>query len=81
MKKPEIDAYGWVNGKYYDDLSEVINPLIDALVEAQKVLETTAEDALGIATTSDGSTNYYVVDELLHHIKTALRDAGVKKEE
>ena len=32
MKKPEIDAYGWINGKYYDDLSEVINPLIDALV-------------------------------------------------
>ena len=36
MKKPEIDAYGWVNGKYYDDLSEVINPLIDALMTALK---------------------------------------------
>ena len=76
MKKPEIDAYGWVNGKYYDDLSEVINPLMDALVDAKKAIEYLPEDALGIATTSDGSTNYYVVDELLHHIKQALRNAG-----
>ena len=54
--------------------------LIDALVEAKKAIEYVPEDALGIATTSDGSTNYYVVDELLHHIKQSLRNAGVNEE-
>jgi len=80
MKKPEIDAYGWVNGKYYDDLSEVINPLIDALVEADTWLKTLPKEQFGTYGDDQG-TKLWVRDDILQQIKTALRDAGVNEEE
>ena len=68
---------------YVQELTEKIEQLesdrqqlIYALVDAKKAIEYLPEDALGIATTSDGSTNYYIVDELLHQIKTALSNTG-----
>ena len=79
MKKPEIDAYGWVNGKYYDDLSEAINPLIDALVEAHEAIkgwldmnECDCEDGVHICGRPKKRRQ-------LDLIKTALRDAGVEE--
>ena len=51
--------------------------LIEALVDSKKAIESLPSDALGIAGTGDG-TRWYVRDELLSQIKTALRDAGCK---
>ena len=68
MKKPEIDAYGWVNGKYYDDLSEVINPLIDALVGVHKIFG----DEYKYDSSHRGA--------IMAKIKTVLRDVGANEE-
>ena len=53
--------------------------LIDALMEAQKAIETLPENALGIAELSQGIV-WYNRDELLQQIKTALRNAGVTED-
>ena len=70
MKKPEIDMQSkrmMVDTKTYAQL-------IDALMDSKKAIESLTNDALGIAETGDG-TRWYVRDELLSQIKTALRDA------
>ena len=60
-------------------LSSTNKQLIDALVDSKKAIESLTNDALGIAETGDG-TRWYVRDELLSQVKTALRDAGVEFE-
>ena len=54
-------------------LSSTNKQLIEALMDSKKAIESLTNDALGIAETGDG-TRWYVRDELLSQIKTALRD-------
>ena len=91
MNKPELkdfdydgaDMADWYKGysealeNYTEHLESTNKQLIEALVDSKKAIESLPSNALGIAGTGEG-TRWYVRDELLSQIKTALRDAGVE---
>ena len=61
--------------KEYDSLIAERQQLIEALVDSKKAIESMPNDVLGIAELSQGIV-WYVRDDVLDQIKTALRDAG-----
>jgi hypothetical protein len=69
MKKPEIYNHIWVNGEYVDDANDIIEPLIDALIEAYHLIQSLKD-------TGEWGVNVHPIDE--ESIVSALTKAGVE---
>ena len=69
----------WIENRVLHKVKSERQQLIEALVDSKKAIESMPNDVLGIAELSQGIV-WYVRDDVLDQIKTALRDAGVNEE-
>ena len=85
MKKPNIIYCNVIREDKEADRIAIkathIEEMIDALIEAKKAIETTADDEFGIGVLTDYNGNeqvYFLKHELLQNIEQALKKAGVE---